>query len=116
VRLLVAAALLLAACSAPAPAPPDSVVPGTIGVTVREQESRVVITAVARGGAAAQRGVRAGDVVLRYNGEEIRSVRQFNRLVVESAPGSRAQLELMRGADLHVLELPVRQLDIQPLV
>jgi hypothetical protein len=43
-------------------------------------------------------------------------VRQFNRLVVESAPGSRAQLELMRGADLHVLELPVRQLDIQPLV
>jgi S1-C subfamily serine protease len=106
--LLVAAAL--AACAqAPVQGPGDSVVPGTIGITVRQDGSAVVVSGVRRGNE-----VRVGDVVLRYNGAAVSSPRQFYRLVVDSAPGSVARLEVLREGALRVLEVPVRELDMMP--
>lgn len=92
----------------------ESVVPGTIGVVVRQQGTNVIVAAV--GKASAERGVRVGDVVLRYNGEPVTSPRQFYRLVVDSAPGSRADLEVLREGASRTLELPVRELDLMPRV
>ena len=115
--LLVAAAI--AACAplpaqkpVPAQDPPDSVVPATIGVAVRQESSNVVVAAVAKSSAAS--GVRVGDVVLRYNGEAVVSPRQFYRLVVDSAPGSMARLEVWREGAVRTLEVPVRELDTMP--
>jgi S1-C subfamily serine protease len=111
VLLLLAA--VLAACAQPPPqqqeAPVDSVVPGTIGVTVRRDQSAVVVSGVRKGSAA-----RVGDIVLRYNGEPVNSPRQFYRLVVDSRPGSMARLEVMREGAVRTLELPVRELDVMP--
>jgi S1-C subfamily serine protease len=120
--LLVLAALLAACAQAPAPAPgeggvreegraapEESVVPGTIGVTVRQEGSAVVVSAVRRGSE-----VRVGDVVLRYNGAPVASPRQFYRLVVDSAPGSRARLEVLRDGGARTLEVPVQELDVMP--
>jgi len=114
--------LLLAALAACAPAPmeqkdaivpqEDSVVPGTIGVMVRQQGASVIVAAV--GTRSAERGVQVGDLVLRYNGEAVTSARQFYRLVVDSAPGSLARLEVMREGAARTLELPVRELDLMP--
>lgn len=115
-----AAAMLfaLAACAqTPVPAPAgDSVVPGTIGVTVRQQQTGVVVAAVGKTGPAARSGVRVGDVVLRYNGEAVSSPRQFYRLVVDSRPGSVARLELLREGAVRELEVPVDELDMMPRV
>lgn len=111
VLLLVA---VLAACAqAPAPSSaghsPDSVVPGTIGVMVRQERSAVVVSGVRPG-----TGVRVGDVVLRYNGEAVLTQRQFYRLVFDSAPGSIARVEVLREGAARVLEVPVRELDLMP--
>ena len=118
-RAILLLAVALAACAQP-PAqmplpvqqPPDSVVPGSIGVTVRQESSNVIVAAVGKNGAAS--GVRVGDVVVRYNGEAVSSPRQFYRLVVDSAPGSLARLEVIREGALRLFEVPVRELDLMP--
>ena len=97
----------------PAPAE-DSVVPGTIGVIVRADPAGVMVSAVGARGPAARSGMRAGDIVLRYNGEAISTPRQFYRLMVDSRPGSVARLELRRDGAVQTLEVRVEQLDIMP--
>jgi S1-C subfamily serine protease len=107
---------MLAACAqapvpepAPVPGPEGSVVPGTIGVTVRQAGPAVVVSAVRNGSE-----LRVGDVVLRYNGETVGSPRQFYRLMVDSVPGSRVRLEVLREGNERTLEVPVRELDTMP--
>jgi len=66
---------VLAACAQPPThGAQDSVVPGTIGVAVRAERSSVIVEALAKSGPAARSGVRAGDVVLRFNGEQLDTV------------------------------------------
>lgn len=108
-RLLVVA-LLLGACAPPVPVE-ESVVPGAIGVAVREQGKEVLVTAVSNGNP-----LRVGDVVLRYNGAAVTSARQFYRLVVDSRPGSRARVEVRRDGGARVIEVPVVELDTVPRV
>jgi serine protease Do len=91
------------------PVAEESVVPGTIGVTVRQDGSAVVVSAVRKGSE-----VRVGDVVLRYNGEPVGGPRQFYRLMVDSVPGSRVRLEVLREGHERTLEVPVRELDTSP--
>jgi S1-C subfamily serine protease len=113
-RLIVLAAAALTAC-AQAPvevrqaATEDAVVPGTIGVAVRQQGDAVVVSAVGKGS-----DLRVGDVVLRYNGAFVTGARQFYRMVVDSRPGSTARLEVRREGAARVLEVPVRELDMFP--
>lgn len=115
--LLLAAAVLAACTQAPVQAPAleedtqGSVVPATIGVTVRQDRSAVVVSGARKGS-----GVRVGDIVLRYNGEAVTSPRQFYRLVVDSRPGSLARLEVLREGAVRTLELPVHELDVMPRV
>jgi serine protease Do len=49
----------------------------------------VVVDSVDPGGPADKAGVKAGDVITEFDGERVRSVRQFSRLVTET-PGGRA--------------------------
>lgn len=103
--------------SAEQPAPSaleESVIPSTIGVVVRRTPAGVVIAAVGKDAPAA--GVRVGDLVLRYNGVAVTEVRQFNRLMLESAPGTLARLEVVRDGTVHRLEVPVEQIDTTPRV
>ena len=115
-RFLLVILPVLAACAAsPAPAEPgsgESLLPGSIGVLVTGKDQGVVVTGVSS--AAAEAGLREGDVILRYNGVEIRNAREFNRLVLDSRPRSTARVELLRGGAVHVLHVPVRQLDTMP--
>ena len=117
----IALLLLLAACAAQPPPQPQaaasgSLLPGSIGVLVKRESVGVVVSAVRKDGAAAAAGVRAGDVVLRYNGAAVSSLREFNRLVIDSPPGSTARVELLRDGDVHRVEVPVRELDTMPRV
>jgi serine protease Do len=96
-----AAALVLAAAIAPA-----AVVHGQssrvlqvfggvqIGVTIDDLEAEdarqgrtgVRVTAVSPDGPADKAGIKAGDSIVEFDGERVRSARQFARLVQESTP------------------------------
>jgi S1-C subfamily serine protease len=110
----------VAACASHEPPPsgstpdestPDSVVPGTIGVVVARAAAGVVVEDVAADGPAAQAGMRVGDVVQRYNGVPVLETRQFYRLVLDSAPGSRVELELLRDGEAVRIAVPVKETD-----
>lgn len=119
----IAKLLLCATCAAcvPLQAPPgaalsvrDSLLPGSIGLIAVSRPEGVTVEAVRCAGAAAAAGMRPGDRVVRYNGVAVGSVRELNRLVLRSHPGSRARVEVLRNGTLHVLEIPVHELDVTP--
>jgi S1-C subfamily serine protease len=108
----VAAALIALGCAAgPAAVAPageaDSPIPGCIGAAVSANGAQVVISAVGPAGQAA--GLRQGDVVVRYNGARIADVREFERLVLDSPPGSAATLEVVREGRPLMIDIRVTE-------
>ena len=91
--------------------PPDFDSPGlgTIGIVVANQGSAVVVVAVRAGSAAARADVRVGDRINSYNGAPVTDEREFERLVLDSRPGSMIELEIARGAELRLVSLPVEE-------
>lgn len=78
-----------------------------IGVAIRELEDEdmkgakgaqtgVVVEDVTQDSPAAAAGVKKGDVVVELDGERVRSVRQFTRLVQETPAGRKVQASLLR--------------------
>jgi len=111
--------LLLAGCAAQPGLEPvamlhASLLPGSIGVLVKRDAARLVVSAVKQDGPAARAGVRAGDVLLRYNDAAVADLREFNRRVIDSPPGTTARVELLREGAVHRLEVPVLELDTMP--
>jgi S1-C subfamily serine protease len=82
--------------------------PGSyIGASVRDVEpverdrdkgqSGALIEAVEPDAPAARAGFQAADVVIEFDGERVRSARQFSRLVRETPPGRTVRAVVMRG-------------------
>lgn len=67
------------------------------------KETGVVIERVVDDSAAADAGLESGDVILRYAGIPVISVRQFQRLVSETPPGRDIEIQVSRGG--RTLEL-----------
>jgi serine protease Do len=65
----------------------------------------VEITSVEENSPAAKGGLKAGDVVLEYNGQRVEGMEQFGRLVRETPAGREAKLVVSR--DGNVLTIPV---------
>src|SRR3954466_3431180 len=57
----------------------------------------VLVETVTPGGPADKAGIKAGDAITEFDGERVRSVRQFSRLVQESSPGHAVSTVLSRG-------------------
>lgn len=80
-----------------------------IGITVQDLEdsdmrdlkSGVVVESVDSTGPADKAGLKAGDAIVEFDGERVRSARQFQRLVEESASGRPVPVVLSRGGQ-HV--------------
>jgi serine protease Do len=77
---------------------------GRIGVSVTDVEasdtkatSGVVIDSVMEDSPAEKAGLRKGDVVVEFDGERVRSVRQFTRLVSETPAGRQVATAVMRA-------------------
>ena len=80
-----------------------------LGVTVQDVEESAtdaagpvegaVVSAVRPGSAAGDAGLEAGDVVVEFDGERVRSARQFARLVRETPAGREIAATVVRGAE-----------------
>ena len=56
----------------------------------------VLIAQIAKDSPAARAGLKIGDVVIRFGGNEIRDGRQLRNLVAATAPGTKTKIELIR--------------------
>jgi serine protease Do len=89
--------------------------PGSeIGVSVRELRREDVSAATPEGvfvedvrgdSPASRAGLRTGDVVVEFDGERVRSVRQFTRLVRETPPGRAVKATVVRGGSRQTLDV-----------
>ena len=80
-----------------------------IGVRIRDVSSEdvtreklstiagAIVTEVVVGGPAATAGLAAGDVVLSFDGEKVRSSRHLSRLIEETPEGREVAIEVMRA-------------------
>jgi S1-C subfamily serine protease len=89
-----------------------------IGVSIRDvdpadtkagQAGGVLIEEVTADSPAAQAGVKKGDVIVEFDGERVRSARQFSRLVQETVPGRKVQAVAMRDGQRTTLTVEPRE-------
>jgi serine protease Do len=89
--------------------------PGSeVGVSVRElrgdevsasRSEGVFVEDVRADSPASRAGLRAGDIVVEFDGERVRSVRQFTRLVRETPPGRAVKATVVRGGSRQTLDV-----------
>jgi serine protease Do len=92
---------------------------GQIGVTIRDLttddlkakagSTGVVIEQVETDSPAAKAGFRAGDIVVEFDGERVRSTRQFTRLVQETPAGRQIAAAVLRDGQRVILNVEPRQ-------
>jgi serine protease Do len=66
-------------------------------------ESGVRISSVSEGTPAARAGFKSGDIVVDFDGERIRSVRQFSRIVQETTPNRAVKTTIVRDGARQTL-------------
>ena len=90
-----------------------------IGVALRDLDAEDQKTGKAAGGVmvesvetdspAAKAGLKANDVIVEFDGERVRSSRQFARLVQETVPGRSVQMAAMRDGQRVPLTITPRE-------
>jgi serine protease Do len=93
---------------------PAKAEPNKLGLTLREltpqQKKRLNgrngVLVVAADGAAAQSGIRRGDVILAVNNTEVQSLEQFNKQIASTQAGKTVALLVLRGDS--TLYIPVK--------
>ena len=85
-----------------------------LGVMVRDLEGDALAATKGAGGvqidevsensAAQKAGLKAGDIVVEYDGERVRSARQFTRLVQETPEGRSVKLGLLRNGQRQTVD------------
>lgn len=68
-----------------------------IGRLKLNEERGVEVINVEQGSPADNAGIRPGDVILGYNGENVLGIQQFSRLVRETPPGRKVKIQLWRS-------------------
>jgi serine protease Do len=118
------AVLMLATWASSASAQTTFTLPGltlagpgsSIGVEIRdlsEEASRanpgleggVLVGSVRDGSPAARAGFKDGDIVIEFDGERVRSARQFSRIVQETRPDKAVKATVIRGGSRTTLEV-----------
>ncbi len=96
-----------------------SVTRGQLGVMIQDvnqaladsfglkKPAGALVTSVGKDGPAAKAGLMPGDIVLRYNGQEIADSGQMPALVANTAPGTAAKLDVMRNGEERHLTVTV---------
>ncbi|MBU8538815.1 DegQ family serine endoprotease [Falsiroseomonas tokyonensis] len=96
---------------------------GWLGVNIQQVTDEIAESLGLQGGArgalvaraqedgpAAAAGIQAGDVILRFNGQEVREMRNLPRIVADTAVGSRAPVVVWREGREQTLTVTVQEL------
>jgi serine protease Do len=78
---------------------------GELGLRIADAKSGVEVERVEPDSAADKAGVKAGDVILEFDGERVRSGRQFARLVQETPAGRTVKATISRNGQRHDLQI-----------
>ncbi len=79
---------------------------GFLGIaTEARKEGGLSVTRVGRESPAEKAGIKSGDILLRMDGTELTTKKQFQNLLSEKAPDDRLALELLRGGKTETLTL-----------
>src|SRR5262245_43092119 len=70
-----------------------------------EADSGIAVVSIEPGGPASRSGLRAGDVIVRFEGRPVRGMDDLHRMLTEEAVSSSRPITVVRGAE--VLELAV---------
>ena len=89
-----------------------------IGVSIGELEGPngepvgggVLVASVLKDTPAESSGMKPGDIIVGFDGQESPSVSDLIRLVGATRPGTRSRLELIRSGELMVIELTVARM------
>jgi len=73
------------------------------------EERGAVVTDVAAGSAAEKAGLKEGDVILKYQGQEVQSAAQLRRLVRETPAGRKITIEVSRDGSSQRLAATLDQ-------
>src|SRR4051812_29728755 len=68
-----------------------------------KEERGVEVSSVTEDGPAAKAGIKAGDVVLEFNGTPVQGTVQFQRMVSETPPGRQVKLTVWRNSALQTV-------------
>jgi serine protease Do len=89
----------------------------SIGVSIRDvtgedavkakmgQPSGVFVESVVEGSPASKAGLQAGDIVVDFDGERVRSASHFTRLVQESVPNRQVSVVVVRGTSKQTVSI-----------
>ena len=95
---------------------------GWLGVTIQpitpeiaeslglERDRGALVADVAKDSPAAQSGIRAGDVIVEYNGKEIKTSNDLPLLVAQTPVGSSAKLTVLRDKNRLPITVKIAQL------
>lgn len=93
---------------------------GRIGVTVSDVEpgsgkaaAGVLVDEVEEDSPGAKAGLKKGDVVVEFDGERVRSVRQFTRLVSETPPGRQVAAAVLRDGQRVSVNVATRESSVR---
>ena len=76
-----------------------------------ESERGALVSSVHPEGPAEAGGMRAGDVVLSFDGKEIEDMRSLPRIVAETAIGKKVKVRVLRGGDQNILTIELGELE-----
>ena len=74
-----------------------------------------LISGVTPGGPAEKAGLKAGDVVLRFDGEPVKSVKELRHRVAGTSPGKTVEVEIWREGKTRTVEVKIELLDAEAL-
>ena len=77
-------------------------------------EKGAVVASLTDNSPAAKAGVKAGDVVLRFDGKDISEMRRLPRIVAETPIGKKVEMEVWRDGHRQTIEVTVGELKDEP--
>ncbi len=82
---------------------------GFLGCGTEDQDGKLVVTKVGRETPAESFGMAIGDILLKFDGEEIKDKKHFQSLLAEKSADDKITIILLRGAEEITLELKLAE-------